>query len=165
MTVQAPHPPSAHPNLDPVRRISSRRNDKRVWLDRALEAKSRGTRVPLTYRIGTVRYPKDRRRWLWKNHKIKTVGKWPVRKKKNPFRRITMSPSCQSANRLLTLLFVDRHSFEVVVLVQQQASLIGSHLSMKCGKRLLLKLLSLWKSSRWCLILGSKRKKEERRSF
>ena len=33
ITLQAPHPPSAHPNFDPLRFKSSRRNDKRVWFD------------------------------------------------------------------------------------------------------------------------------------
>lgn len=48
MTLQAPHPPSAHPSLDPLRFMPSRRNDRRVWFDRTFDATSSGTLVPLT---------------------------------------------------------------------------------------------------------------------
>jgi len=57
ITVQAPHPPSAQPSFDPVNSMSSLRNDKRVWFDRALAATSSGTRFPLTKRSGWDRYP------------------------------------------------------------------------------------------------------------
>lgn len=55
--LHAPHPPSAHPSLEPFRPISSRRKDRRVWLDLTFVALSSGTLDPLTYRMGVVRYP------------------------------------------------------------------------------------------------------------
>jgi len=55
MTVQAPHPPSAHPNLLPVSLITSLKNERSVWFGLAWAANFSGTRSPLTKRIGVVR--------------------------------------------------------------------------------------------------------------